>query len=210
MYPNLIIALLILIIAILYVQIRKSHKLFKDLSDAFNNGKKIDNQSLVERIIGYKKVYTNKPDIKSIELISNFINEFFSSSRVFIHHTNDIEIARKIITEGFLYTDNFYKSTEELTSNEIDIIYKMQLYKYYGNYVIVICIPNHLFQQTKKEDINWDNDILEEIGVSESYRQNDFNYKLPSKYIKGYIDLSNNQIVDNEGFQKVIPHLKSK
>jgi hypothetical protein len=203
MNSYLTIALLLIIVAIQYVQIRNSKTLFKNLSDAFNNGKKIDNQSLVERIIGYKKVYTNKPDIKSIELISNFINEFFSSSRVFIHHTNDIEIARKIISEGFLYAESFYKSTEELTSNEIDIIYKMQLYKYYGNYVIVICIPNLLFQQTKKEDINWDNDILEEIGVSESYCQNDFNYKLPSKYIKGYIDISNNQVVDNSGFENL-------
>lgn len=198
-----IITILLIILVIQYNLIQKSNRLFKNLSDVFCKGKKIDNQSLVERIIGFKEVYSIKPNSKVIELISNYVNENFNSSRVFIHHTNDIEIAKKILSEGFLYTENFYKSTEELSSNEIDIIYKMQIHKFYGNYVIVICIPNYLFQKIKKEDINWNKDILEEIGVSESYQKNDFNYKLPSKYIKGYIDISNNQIINNSNYQKV-------
>jgi hypothetical protein len=203
MILNSILVLLLIIVVIQYIQIRKSNKLFKNLSDAFSNDKTIDNQSLVERIIGYKKVFTNKPNSKAIELISNYVNESFSTSRVFIHHTNDLEIAKKILTEGFLYTENFYKSTEELTSNEIDIIYKMQIHKFYGNFVIVICIPKNLFQNIKKEDINWNKDILEEIGISENFQQNDFKYKLSSMYIKGYIDISQNQIIDNSNFGKI-------
>lgn len=203
MISYFIIAFLLLIAALQYVQIKKYNKLFKSLSDVFSNGKTIDNQSLVEIITRYKKVYTIRPNSKVAELISNYIKEFFSSSRVFIHQINDLEIAKKILSEGFLYTENFYKSTEELSSNEIEIIYKMQIHKFYGNYVIVICIPNHFFQKIKKEDINWNRDILEEIGVSESHQQNDFNYKLPSKYIKGCIDISNNQIIDNSNFQKI-------
>jgi hypothetical protein len=197
-----LVAVFLLIVTIIqFFTIIKFKNLFKDLSNAYSKDKKLSYIALVDRIIHYRNVNVPLPSIEVIELISNYIKDLFVSSRVFIHLTNDKEIADKILAEGFKYSENFYKSSEELTPDQIDLRYKIQIHKYYGKFVIIMCIPNSLYQMSRTEDLTLKKDILAEFGISEYNPNNELSYKLPSRYIKGYIDISKKQIVENLSFQ---------
>ena len=115
-------------------------------------------------------------------------------------------IARKINEEGFKFVDTFHKTAEAVNKDDVELIYKHNIRKLYGNYVIVICINNKIFEyylnqlkHRKKDNII----SVEQIMVNEPpvINENDEEaYLLPNYYIKGYFNFENGEIVSNPSF----------
>jgi hypothetical protein len=194
----LLIFLLLLISFKQFLTIRKYKKLFNRLSEVYSKDKNTDVASLVQKIIVYGQLNRPLPPSEVIEMISDYIKDFFATSRVFIHITNDKNIAENILAEGFMYSEDFYRSTEEISNEKIDLIYKLYLHKFYGKYLIIMSIPSNLFLKAKQDNTaRKDIDLLAEIGISEYYPDNDLHYKLSSKYVSGYVDIDRKQIIKN-------------
>ncbi len=197
----IIIACLLIIILIQFLLLRRLRKLFRRLSDVYYKGEKLNYLKLVERIIFSRELYTSSASDEVVNMIHNYIRDLFKDLRVFIHVTNEKEIADSILKEGFKYSENFHKSSEEVTDNIVDLKYKLQIYKNYGKFVIIIGIPLKLNKVTKPGELKLDKDIFVEYGISEYNPANELSYKLPSRFVRGYVDTGNMQIVNNELFK---------
>jgi len=136
--------------------------------------------------------------------VLNFIFEEDNNRLIFIHYTKDEITARKIIQEGFRYTETFYNTAEQVVNDKLDLMYKHNMYKYYGSYVVVIAISRDLFtkyaNEVKARGIN----IYIENIFSETpplLNENDDKvYTLPNQFVKGYVNYENGNLVFNSNF----------
>jgi len=137
----------------------------------------------------------------------NFILENIGDSQVFIHYTKDEVDARSIITSGFRFADTFYKTALPVSNDRLDLIMKHNNRKYFGNYLIIICISNTVINKWSSE--------LEKTGIRNYSIENiltetppfrnensDLVYLLPKQFIKGYINHSTGEIVKNPDFNQ--------
>lgn len=137
--------------------------------------------------------------------ILNFLFEEEENLLCFIHYTKDESIANRILSEGFLYTESFYNTAEQVTSDKLDLMYKHNMFKYYGSYIIVINISKEVssfyFEVLKKNPkirANVEN-ILTEVPPKMN-DNNDKVYLLPIQYIKGYVNYETGKIVTNSKY----------
>lgn len=175
-------------------------KLFKELSAIFGKDKNIDYNSLAERIIQSRELYRAGPSIEVVDMISDYIKSIIRDSRVFIHIAPDKTTAESIMKEGFRYSEDFHKSSEEISSDLSDLTYKLQLYRPYGKFVIVLGIPRYLLKETNGELLTGTKDILAEYGISEYDPGNEMSYTLPPRFVSGYADIENHKIIKNKLF----------
>ena len=136
------------------------------------------------------------------EILLSFIRERLNDSRVYIHFTGDKSVSEKIMSEGFRYCDSFDKTTAEISQSKIDIKYKFQLYRDYGSFLIVICLPLILFDSHKSKGMDTRHDTLYNLGLSEFDPGEELEYRLPPKYIFGYINLEENSICKNDQYSE--------
>jgi hypothetical protein len=136
-----------------------------------------------------------------IDKISTCIKKIIDDSRVFIHIAPDKVTAESIIKEGFKYSEDFHKSSEEISSTLSDLTYKLQIYRPYGKYVIILGIPRNLFKETNGEVLPGIKDSLAEYGISEYNPGNEMCYTLPPRFVCGYADMENQKIVENKLFR---------
>lgn len=191
----------LIIMLMQFLTIRKFKKLFNDLSIAFAQDKNLDYVALVDWIIRSRELFKQGPSKATVHLISEYINGLFAESVVFIHVTNKKETADKILKEGFKYSEDFFKSSEEISFSPFDLTYKLQIYKHYGNYVMVICIPKELYYGAKISGIKSDRDTFVDYGISEYNPDDKLCYTMSNRFVRGYVDIANKQIVENELFK---------
>ena len=137
------------------------------------------------------------------ETLFSFIRKSLSDSRVYIHFTRERSVSEKIMREGFRYSDSFDKTAAELSPSKIDIKYKYQLYRDYGSFLIVICIPLKRFDAHKSGGMDTKHDTLYNLGLSELDPREELEYQLAPKYVLGYIDLEENRIYKNENYSEL-------
>ncbi|MFN8240138.1 MAG: hypothetical protein U0X39_05215 [Bacteroidales bacterium] len=126
-------------------------------------------------------------------------------SRIFVHYTMDENDARNIISEGFRFTDSFYKTALQVTSDRLDLLVKHNDKRYFGDYIIVICINNEIIRKY--------NEKLAKAGIRNTSFENiltiippvknensDMEYLLPGQYVKGYLNHRTGEIVSNHAF----------
>lgn len=128
------------------------------------------------------------------------IQERLKDSKVYIHFTGEQSVAEKISREGFKYSDSFEKTTAGISPSKISIKYKFQLYRDYGNYLVIICITLPLFDNLASRRVDTRHDVMYNLGLCEYYPEKELDYILSSKYIFGYIDLKNNKFHKNDLF----------
>ncbi|HPT22550.1 MAG TPA: hypothetical protein PLR88_11440 [Bacteroidales bacterium] len=135
----------------------------------------------------------------------NFILENVRNLKIYIHYTRDEANARKILYEGFMFADSFYKTALPVTKDKLDLTIKHNSRKLYGDYLIVICISNDVanFYSMELEKTGIKNYVFENI-LTETPPSLDDNsdlvYKLPHQFIKGYINHRTGEIVKNQDF----------
>ncbi len=196
-----VIVVLLIIIFVQYGNIREYKNGFKRLSDVYNNSKTTHYDALINKIIHYKKHFMPAPSKKINDLLFNAVTPLFKDHKIFIHVTNDQFIAEKILTEGFKYSEDFYKTSTEISNDPVELAYKLQLYKGYGNYIIIICIPKGLYKAVRKQSALTDSDLLSEYGISEYNPDDELSYKLPPGFVKGYINIEKTLLIENTLFQ---------
>ena len=121
-------------------------------------------------------------------------------SMLFIHFTSQKLVAESIIQQGFKYSDSFYKTTQQISSFEIEFVYKFQLYREYGDFLMFFCIPETVFWLIQKNLWSPKNDLLMELGISLNNSDDELNYLLPPMFVLGYVDLKNQIFISNERY----------
>jgi len=129
--------------------------------------------------------------------ILDFIFENFETEKIYTHYTYNESIAKLIMAEGFKYVDSFYKTTQNIHNDLVVLNYKHNLYEHYGEYIIIICIPDELINYIKKE-INLSKfNLTVEDYISKTHDNNDELYILPPIFVKGYIKYKTADIIKN-------------
>ena len=121
-------------------------------------------------------------------------------SRVYIHLTREQTISEKIVKDGLKYSYSFDKTTEEVSHSLVDLKYKYQLHRSYGNFLIVICIPILLFENFKSTGTTTEHDAIYNLGLSDHHPEEELNYTLSPEYVYGFIDLKHKIIHRNERY----------
>lgn len=201
---TVIIIAITMIIAYPYIKLMGNKKLFNKLSNAFNlkGHKKMTNIEIVDKVIQFRQLKLTNHSNELPDKIRSFIQTNLSDFRVFMHFTSDRSVAEQIIKEGFKYSESFYKTTQEISRDIKDLDYKLQLYRQYGDFLIIINIPKELLDFAQKENEPIKHDSLVDSAISLYNSNDDLGYKLSSIFIKGYIDVNNNTIIKNNGFLK--------
>jgi hypothetical protein len=135
----------------------------------------------------------------------NFILENEKDLKIFIHYTKKEEDASNILKNGFQFTESFYKTALPVSKDKLDLIVKHNNRKYFGDYLIVICIScdivNFYSLELLKAGImnyTFENVLIETLPYKNE--NSDLVYQLSAPFIKGYINHRTGEIITNPGF----------
>ena len=205
----LIIACLIIYIIFLHIQMVK---------------KNVFIETTVKRLTGIEKDWKMDEllkfleEIKKLSYYSSFFNdklfeektlsyilENVSDSKIYIHYTKEEADAKSIITNGFRFADTFYKTALPVSNDKLDLIIKHNSRKYFGDYLIIICISNKVIDSYTSE--------LDKAGINNYFIENiltetppvindnsDLVFLVPEQFIKGYLNHKTGEIVQNPDF----------
>lgn len=134
-----------------------------------------------------------------------FILDNDIDTQVFMHYTKEESDAKNIIKEGFRFTESFYKTALPITKDKLDITIKHHSRKFYGEFLIIICIANDIvnfysmeLEKAGIKSYSYEN-ILTEITPSPN-DNSDIVFQLPHQFIKGYVNHRTGEIVKNKEF----------
>ena len=135
----------------------------------------------------------------------NFILGNEKDLKIFMHYTKYEADAKSILQDGFKFADSFYKTALPVSKDKLDLIIKHNSRKFFGEYLIIICISNDI--------VNFYSMELEKAGIKNYFFENiltetppslndnsDLMYQLSSQFIKGYVNHRTGEIVKNAGF----------
>jgi hypothetical protein len=196
-------AALLVYLLILRAKLSKQELFMNSLRDALH---KVDPALQPDDIFRFlRKLWTfESGEKKNLDHIFDpSVMEFLFSaevpSRIFLHYTREKEIAERILREGFCFSDSFHKTAEAIYNDRIDLAYKHNYRKSFGEYALVISISLQTYNNISKR-INQrpSYNFLVEHVLSKQIPDGVF--LLPNKYLKGYIDISTGEIVTNPDY----------
>ncbi len=148
-----------------------------------------------------------KPSVTIEENILQFIFDDPNSisNYYFIHYTREREVAEKIINEGFKYIESFHNSAEQVINDRLDLLYKHNIYKPYGNNIVILGISRSIFdkyaQKLRLKGINiYIENIFSEIPPEYNEEAEEYSYTLPRQFIKGFANYITGEMVRNPVF----------
>jgi hypothetical protein len=207
----IIILIAVLLVYIIYLQIQLSKKndfiesAFRRFSGIENN-RSIDEMRAflleIQKIKWYTSFFKDKfLDKKSI----NFILENDIDLRIYLHYTKEETDAKSILKDGFKFANSFYKTALPVSKDILEIKVKHHSRKFFGEYIIIICISNDIVKfysaELKKAGIR--NYSFENILTETTLEVNEDSglcYQLAAPYIKGYIYCPTGEIIKNPIF----------
>jgi hypothetical protein len=126
-------------------------------------------------------------------------------SRIYIHYTREESDAKNILRQGFKFVDSFYKTALPITNDRLDLLIKHNNRKYFGDYLIVICISDKIVKSYSSElekanikSYSFENVLTENPPFKND--NSDLEYLLPKQFIKGYLQHRTGEIVLNSEF----------
>jgi hypothetical protein len=140
-------------------------------------------------------------DENSLDFIFSTLND----SSTYIHYTTDDKIARKIMSEGFMFAESFHKTALPVTNDKLDLLIKHNNKKFYGDYIIVICISNELvsfysaeLERSGISNYSFENVLTENPPVKNE--NSDTVFLLSAHFVKGFINFRTGEVVENPLF----------
>jgi hypothetical protein len=135
----------------------------------------------------------------------DFILENEKDLKIYIHYTKEESDAKNIIQNGFKFAESFYKTALPVSKDELDLVIKHNSRKFFGEYLIVICISTDIvnFYSMELEKAHIKNLYFENVLTETPPSLNDNSdlvYQLPYQFIKGYINHRTGEIFRNPGF----------
>lgn len=122
---------------------------------------------------------------------TNVLIDFFGNEKdvaTYLHTCKTEELCKEIFEEGFEFV-TFYTTTDYVTRNEADVVWKLNMRSPYGNFTIVIQIP------VKYKDL----ESMTAKPVHENENGEEV-YTLPREFVKGYYNRKTSEIVKNPHF----------
>jgi hypothetical protein len=130
----------------------------------------------------------------------------------YTHRTDNEDVAKNIVTNGLKFTESFYKTTDIVINNPVNLNYVSLLRKAYGKYVIVISFAKEvikhyesiLFKKLQSNIVEVQQILTEtEPGLNED---NEEVFTLSRYFIKGYFNEETENVIYNPDFD---PYFKS-
>jgi hypothetical protein len=156
----------------------------------------------LQKLSQYRSYFTDKLLEKDT---TDFLFENYAEMRTYMHYTKEKADAENILSNGFRFADSFYKTALPVIKDNLDLKIKHDSKKFFGDYMIIICISNDIvnYYSMELEKAGIKNYSFETIltEVPSSPNENsDHVYQLSSKFIKGYVNLRTGEIVKNPEF----------
>jgi len=198
-----LILIILLLVYILYLQLRLAKKNHIIESYLLNLQKKQEEWSKTE----YQSISGNfgKKVIKDKFLNDDIYNFLFGNNeevKIYLHYTREKSVANEILSEGFKFVNSFYKTAELVFNDKLYLMHRHNEHKQFGEFVIVISISKKNFNKYTQElsKLQAKNIAVEQI-LTEVPHQTDENgeeiYTSPRQFIKGYFNYLNGSIVTN-------------
>ena len=203
-YGLLIFIIVILIGYVVYLQfeiadnrtiIEELRKTIRDVTASFV--KKDTIETVENEIIDNNKLL-DKETLK-------FIFDGESKVLLYMHFTREEEIAKTILSEGFLFENTLYKTTEQIRNDSTELAYKYYLRKHYGKNIIILGIAADLWKtyeaEIKKEGVK--GILTEHLFVLKPPVPDEDKkliYVLPSQFVKGFVNYETGIIVRNPSY----------
>lgn len=123
----------------------------------------------------------------------------------FIHYTREKQVVDSILKTGFKYIESFHNSAEQIIDDKLDFLYKHNIYKPYGNFIVVIGISKAVFDKyahlirNRGINIYIENVLCDEPPEFDDEAE-DYRYTLPLQYVKGYVNYVTGETGKNPHF----------
>jgi len=202
-----IILILFAYIAFLHFQLhRKNAKIERLMSNQIHLGPGLDEEKVAMLIRRLLKEQDTKPPPSKLfdDDVLQYLVEDITTQVLFMHFTKEEYVAKKILAEGFRFSDSFYKTAESITNDKSDLQYKHSVRKLYGKYVILIGIAKSVYNKYLEQVSQSKNMSTVEQLISQKLDELDEDqedvYLLPPQFIKGYINSETGKIVANSAF----------
>ncbi|UCH15186.1 MAG: hypothetical protein JSV22_04260 [Bacteroidales bacterium] len=124
----------------------------------------------------------------------------------YTHRTVNEEIARKIVKYGLKFTESFYKTTDIVIDNPVNLNYWKILRKAYGKYVIVISFTKRIisrYESILTSELESNIYEVQQILTNTEPELNEDNeevFTLSRQFIKGYFNEEIETVVYNPDF----------
>lgn len=133
------------------------------------------------------------------EILANILKNF-KDCYFFLHNTKEVQIAEKILNEGFIFESQLPRSSDRINPNEpIEITYFFFQRKDYGFYSVIIAIPKTTYKIYTKFSNKSDIGIEEVLTITEPYigENEELIYTLSPKHILGYFNIKTGEFIKN-------------
>lgn len=195
-------------IIFLQFQLNKKSQLIKTMVGKLTKLEKEWDSDHVLNLLEKLRLLSSETTLKRDKLFDDSVMKFLFSndkdSKIFVHYTKDVAVAKKIFTEGFMFVDSFEKTAEQIINDSVDLTYKHNVRKYYGKYIIIISISNEIYNKYDEElkKINKPNTQVEQVltDVTPCFSDNDEIFTLSKHFIKGYVNYETGEIAVNPNF----------
>ena len=211
----IVVIVLVCYIAFIHYQMNKKNHLIEKMVDKLGKLEKDWDINHILNLLEKNRLQQSTTKNSRNKLFDEPVLKFLFSneddSKIYIHYTKDENTAKNISKEGFRFVETFEKTAEQVFNDSVDLTYKHNVRKYYGNYIVVICIPNNIYNHYYEELklLNKQNAQPEQVlsGIPTFLNDNQEEvFTLSKQFIKGYINYETGFIVHNHEFR---PRLKS-
>ena len=202
----LLFVFLIVVIGFLYLELRKRNLFIQTIIEKLNIQDKKSEKEEVIRILSKLQVgdlakLITKDNFFS-DKIRDYIFEGSGDKKLFMHYTQEENIAEKIMKEGFRFTYSFYKTADMISEDKLDLIYKHNRNKYYGKYVVIISISNRIYDYYSEglKETQSPGVVVEQILTEKAPFLNedeDVVFTLSNKFLKGFFNYETERIIPN-------------
>ncbi len=125
----------------------------------------------------------------------------------FTHRTNSEQIAKKIMEEGFEFAEAIQSTTDILVNDEVVLKYYHNLRRNYGEYNVIICIANEIYdyylaqlKASPRGKLFTVEEILTEKKPRYDEERDQTIFLLPKQFIKGFFNEETAKITINPNF----------
>jgi hypothetical protein len=156
----------------------------------------------IQELKQYSSTFTDK---LSEDSTLRFILENGKNTKTYIHYTKNETDALSIVKNGFQFADSFYKTALPVSKDKLDLKIKHNSRKFFGDFIIVICISNDVanfysYELGKAGITNYTFENILTETPPEKNDNSDLVYQLSPQFIKGYINHRTGAIVTNPRF----------
>ena len=199
---------------IIYLNIRLiNRKMYiRNIIKSITGDDRDPDENELQKLVSELRRFNIRANIRDSKILEQKILEFILDNeperKIYLHYTMMEADARNIMSEGFRFSESFYRTAFPVTSDRLDLLMKHNDKRFYGDFVIVICISASVVEKCSQliEDAGLRNYSFENI-LSEAppvkNENSDLVFLLPPKYIKGYLNHRTGHLFPNEIFNPV-------